>query len=73
MPRPGPRTAYNHRREPLSVSQPTHTFKFPDPALASVARQYALSSKCTPRNTLKDAKYLPVCPKRHSSLEERTL
>ena len=32
MPRLGPRAAYNHRREPLSVSQPTHTFKFPDPA-----------------------------------------
>ena len=30
MPRPGPRTRiFNHRREPLSVSQPTHTFKFP--------------------------------------------
>ena len=45
MPRPGPRTAYNHRREPLSVSQPTHTFKFPDPPLLLLARQYALSLK----------------------------
>ena len=26
-----------------------------------------------PPGTLKDAEYLPVCPKRHSSLEERTL
>ena len=45
MPRPGPRTADNHRREPLSVSQPTHTFKFPDPAPCFCCPPYALSSK----------------------------
>ena len=75
MPRPGPRTADNHRREPLSVSQPTHTFKFPDPAPLLLPADMRFRRKCTPRTpwTLKDAEYLPVCPKRHSSLEERTL
>ena len=54
VPRPGPRTADNHRREPLSVSQPTHTFKFPDPAPCFCCPPYALSSKMhapDPRHT----------------------
>ena len=72
VPRPGPRTADNHRREPLSVSQPTHTFKFPTPPLLLLPASMRFRRNARP-GTLKDEQYLPVCPKRHSSLEERTL
>ena len=62
MPRLGPRAAYNHRREPLSVSQPTHTFKFPDPApcfwppflLASLSKKFpAIHAKYPPSQNLR--------------------
>ena len=73
MPRPGPRTADNHRREPLSVSQPTHTFKIPDPAPCFCCPPVcAFVEMHAPEHT-EGREYLPVCPKRHSCLEERTL
>ena len=65
MPRPGPRTADNHRREPLSVSQPTHTFKFPDPApcfCCPPVCAFVENAHPGPLGTLKGAKIFQCVP-----------